>query len=123
MGNNTQIFENDTNIGGPSNTHLEASTGGASVSIVPGSSPSNDKFFVPDPLTVSVGTAVTWTNDDSTLHTVTSGSPEGGVVPGTQFDSSYLAAGKTFIHSFESAGTFDYYCTLHPHMTGRIIVN
>jgi plastocyanin len=39
------------------------------------------------------------------------------------FDSSYLAAGKTFDHRFDTAGTYDYYCTLHPHMTGTIIVN
>jgi len=98
-------------------------SGGNSVTISPGSSvPSNGKFFVPETLTVSKGTTVTWTNGDSTLHTVTSGSPEAGN-SGSEFDSSYLAAGKTFQHPFNTAGTFDYYCTLHPFMKGKVVVN
>jgi nitrite reductase (NO-forming) len=96
---------------------------GASVTISPGSSsPSNGKFFEPVTLTVSTGTTVTWTNGDSILHTVTSGNPEAGNL-GTVFDSSYLAAGKTFQHQFSTAGTFDYSCTLHPWMKGNIVVN
>ena len=99
-----------------------SASGGNSVTISPGSSvPSNGKFFVPETLTVSKGTTVTWTNGDSTLHTVTSGSAESGN-SGTEFDSSYLAAGKTFQHQFSTSGTFDYYCTLHPYMKGKVIV-
>ena len=99
-----------------------SASGGNSVTISPGSSsPSNGKFFVPDTLTVSKGTTVSWTNGDSTLHTVTSGSAESGN-SGTEFDSSYLAAGKTFQHQFGTAGTFDYYCTLHPWMKGKVVV-
>jgi plastocyanin len=56
------------------------------------------------------------------LHTVTSGTPEEGNI-GTEFDSSYMAAGKTFEHAFNTAGTFDYFCTLHPFMTGKVIVS
>jgi plastocyanin len=109
--------------GNVTGSNATSASGGASVSIVPGSSsPSNGKFFDPDPVNVSTGTTVTWTNDDSTLHTVTSGSPEGGT-SGTEFDSSYLAAGKTFQHPFNSTGTFDYYCTLHPFMVGKVIVS
>jgi len=93
------------------------------VSIEAGSSsPSNDKYFVPKTITIPKGTTVTWTNRDVTLHTVTSGSPESGN-SGTEFDSSYLAAEKTFQNQFNSAGTFDYYCTLHPWMNGQVIVN
>ena len=106
-----------------SGQHNNGASGGDSVTISPGSSvPSNGKFFVPETLTVSKGTTVTWTNEDSTLHTVTSGSPEAGN-SGTEFDSSYLAAGKTFQHPFNTAGTFDYYCTLHPFMKGKVVVN
>jgi plastocyanin len=109
--------------GNVTGSNATSASGGASVSIVPGSSsPSNGKFFDPDPVNVSTGTTVTWTNDDSTLHTVTSGSPEGGT-SGTEFDSSYLAAGKTFQHPFNTAGTFDYYCTLHPFMMGKVVVS
>ena len=98
-------------------------SGGNSVTISPDPHvPSNGKFFVPATLTVSKGTTVTWTNGDSTLHTVTSGSAEAGN-SGTEFDSSYLAAGKTFQHPFNTAGTFDYYCTLHPFMKGKVVVS
>jgi plastocyanin len=96
---------------------------GNEIIISPGSSaPSNAKFYEPPTLTVPVGTTVTWKNSDSTLHTVTSGSAETGV-SGTEFDSSYMAGGKTFQHTFSSAGTFDYYCTLHPFMKGQVVVN
>jgi plastocyanin len=96
-------------------------TNGTSVEIALGSSlPSNGEFYVPETLNVSKGASVPWTNDDSTL-TVTSGTPEGGE-SGTMFDSSYLASGKTFEWTFNDAGTFDYYCTLHPFMTGKVIV-
>ena len=115
---------NTTTMSGNMTGNKSSASGGNSVTISPGSSvPSNGKFFVPDTLTVSKGTTVTWTNGDSTLHTVTSGSPESGNSgTGTEFDSSYLAAGKTFQHQFSIPGTFDYYCTLHPYMKGKVIV-
>jgi plastocyanin len=101
----------------------QTATSGPTVTISPGSStPSNAKFFEPPSLTVSKGTTVTWKNADSTLHTVTSGTAEGGQ-SGTVFDSSYLAAGKTFQWTFSNAGTFDYYCTLHPYMKGKVVVS
>ena len=122
--------DNATTMSGNMTGNATAMTGngtgassGNSVTISPGSSvPSNGKFFVPETLTVSKGTTVTWTNGDSTLHTVTSGSPEAGN-SGSEFDSSYLAAGKTFQHPFNTAGTFDYYCTLHPFMKGKVVVS
>jgi plastocyanin len=106
-------------------------SGSASVSIVPGSSsPNNGKFFVPNLLNISAGTTVTWTNGDLTsyksfeveqLHTITSGSLESRNI-GIDFDSGFLAAGKTFQHTFVSTGTFDYFCTIHPFMTGKVVV-
>ena len=115
--------DNATTMSGNMTGNTTGASGGDSVTISPGSSvPSNGKFFVPETLTVSKGTTVTWTNGDSTLHTVTSGSAEAGN-SGTEFDSSYLAAGKTFQHQFNTAGTFDYYCTLHPYMKGKVVVN
>ena len=101
----------------------QTATSGNEVVISPGSSsPTNAKFFDPLILNVPVGATVTWKNLDSTLHTVTSGSAESGK-PGTIFDSSYLTGGKTFQHTFSSAGTFDYFCTLHPYMKGQVVVN
>ena len=93
------------------------------VKIAKGSStPSNDDFFKPTALTVGKGTTVKWKNADSTLHTVTSGTPDGDQ-SGTVFDSPYLAEGKTFEWTFNNARTFDYYCTLHPYMKGKIVVS
>jgi nitrite reductase (NO-forming) len=110
---------NGTMMAGNSTT----AASGYEIDIAPGSSaPSSAKFYEPPALTVPAGSTVTWKNSDSTLHTVTSGSAESGV-SGTEFDSSYLAGGKTFQHTFSSAGTFDYYCTLHPFMKGQVIVN
>jgi amicyanin len=92
-----------------------------SISIVPGSSaPNNPMFYDPSPANVAVGTTVTWTNDDATLHTVYSGSPTQD--SGKLFQSPFMAKGKTFTHTFDTAGTFDYYCTLHPFMIGQVVV-
>ena len=82
------------------------------------SDPNNGEFYVPKALSVSKGSTVIWSNEDSTIHTVTSERGDAG----TEFDSSYLAAGGTFEYAFAKAGTFDYYCTLHPYMKGQIIV-
>src|SRR5919112_3321925 len=96
---------------------------GTSVSIVPGSStPNNPKFYDPTPVNVAVGTNVTWTNNDATLHTVYSGSPQDAANSGTLFKSDFMSKGKTFSHTFDTAGTFDYYCTLHPFMIGQVVV-
>jgi plastocyanin len=61
-----------------------------------------------------MGTTVTWTNLDSTVHTVTSGTGA--------FDSGALGQNATFSYTFNSRGTFNYHCTLHPFMTGKVIV-
>lgn len=93
------------------------------VSITEGSSnPSNPEFYSPNILSIPVGTTVSWSNDDWTLHTATSGNPSMIYDDGPLFDSGILAAGKTFEHKFSQTGTYDYYCTLHPYMTGKIVV-
>ena len=123
QGNTTTMSGNMTGNTTAMTGNATGASGGNSVTISAGSSvPSNGKFFVPETLTVSKGTTVSWTNGDSTLHTVTSGSAESGN-SGSEFDSSYLAAGKTFQHQFNTAGTFDYYCTLHPYMKGKVVVS
>ncbi len=76
-----------------------------------------DNFtFTPPVLTVAVGTRVTWTNHDDIPHTVTSADK-------TSFASALLDTGDQFRHRFTAAGTYLYFCALHPFMTGRIIVH
>ena len=94
----------------------------AEVNIPKGSSKEGGNHFEPEILKIGKGATVKWTNEDDTLHTVTSGTPESGS-SGTQFDSSYLSGGKTYEHTFKKTGTFNYYCTLHPYMTGKIYVS
>jgi plastocyanin len=75
---------------------------------------------------LSVSDTVTWTNDDSQPHTVTSG--QNGQ-PDGKFDSSpnfnpLLAPGQTFSHTFtEGAGQYPYYCALHPNIVGTVSVS
>ena len=73
----------------------------------------NFKFGVAS-LEVAVGTTVTWTNRDDVPHTVTSSTKV--------FKSPPLDTGETFTYTFKQAGTFEYYCALHPHMTGKVVV-
>jgi len=136
----TLVVEANANANTIANTDANATTGsgaaqaqapevnqiatpGSTVLISPGSSmPNPSKTFDPPILAVSKGTTVLWKNDDSSLHTVTSGTAEGDQ-PGAIFDSSYLAAGNSFQWTFNDVGTFDYYCTLHPTMIGKVIVD
>jgi len=64
---------------------------------------------------------VRWENADTAAHTVTSGTPEDG--PDGIFDSSLFAPGKDFEYQFTEAGNFDYFCLVHPWMTGVVIVS
>src|SRR5919106_558143 len=95
------------------------------VSIVLGASSGlSNNAFQPNTVQVQVGDTVTWTNDDSQPHTVTSGingQPDG------RFDSSpnfnpLLASGQTFEHAFTEAGEYPYFCLLHPNMIGTVSV-
>ena len=75
-----------------------------------------DNFsFSPKTFTVPVGITVTWTNHDNVLHVVSS--------TDNQFQKSpVLKAGQSFFHTFATAGTYSYFCSIHPRMTGKIIV-
>lgn len=70
--------------------------------------------FVPETVTVSPGTTVTWTNADSAPHTATSREDV--------FDSGSMSKGDTFSYTFGQTGTNQYYCTIHPYMEGTVIV-
>ncbi len=94
------------------------------VSIVSGASSKTTDAFSPNPVNAKVGDTITWTNKDSTPHTVTSGS---NATPDGRFDSSpdsrqLLIPEGTFSHTFEEAGEYPYYCGLHPNMLGTVLV-
>jgi plastocyanin len=93
----------------------------ATVIIERGSSfPDNKRFYTPSNLTIQGNTTVTWTNNDTVLHTVTSGKPNEG--PSNLFDSSLIESNNQFNYTFSDEGQFKYYCTLHPFMTGTVTV-
>jgi len=73
--------------------------------------------FAPATLTIPAGTTVTWVNQDSDIHSVAAddGDP-------MMFKSAGLDTDDKFTFTFAKAGTYLYHCTLHPHMTGKIVV-
>ena len=73
--------------------------------------------FNPQTIEIAVGDTVTWTNNDTAQHTVTQ-SPSG-----SGFQSGGLAQGATFEQTFDTAGTFDYFCEFHSGMTGTVVVS
>ena len=134
-----QVLENDPNIRSDIRQWLGAGGGGGSdlgqnsqgemsssspvpamkeginVSIV-GNSGQNS--YNPNPIEIKVGDTVTWINNDSSPHTVTSSSDEGYVT----FDSDVLRRGETFSFTFDQEGQYPYLCTLHPSMIGTVVV-
>jgi plastocyanin len=116
---------NATTIGAGNATNATttgASGGNAttSVSIVPGSSSLTTDAFSPNPIQVSVGTTVTWTNDDAQPHTVNSGE---NAMPSGLFDSPIMPPAGTFEYTFTEAGEVPYFCILHPNMVGTVSVS
>jgi plastocyanin len=77
-------------------------------------------YYDPEVLQITVGTSVLWLNEDSAMHTVTSGNSQEG--PNGVFDSDLMAAGDSFEFTFSSQGKEDYYCIVHPWMTGTVEV-
>ena len=74
-----------------------------------------DNFsFSPQRIAVKAGTTVTWTNEDNTPHTVASSTK--------MFKSKALDTNESFAFTFTTAGVYEYFCSLHPYMTGTIVV-
>ena len=74
-----------------------------------------DNFaFAPQRIVVQAGTTVTWTNADDAPHTIVSTTK--------LFKSSALDTEDKFSFTFATPGTYDYFCSLHPHMTGTVVV-
>jgi len=75
-----------------------------------------DNFsFSPGTLTVPVGATVTWTNHDNVPHVIASADDRFKKSP-------VLKAGQRFSNSFATAGTYSYFCSIHPRMTGKVVV-
>jgi len=70
--------------------------------------------FGPEVATVPVGTTVTWVNGDDIPHTV--------VAVDKSFKSKVLDTDDKFSFTFTKPGTYDYFCSIHPHMTGKVVV-
>jgi plastocyanin len=70
--------------------------------------------YLPEPVRIRVGGTVVWTNLDRTPHSATANDGS--------FDSRLLGLGESFSHTFTQPGEFDYYCTRHGGMAGRVVV-
>jgi len=100
--------------------HTSVTVTNAPGSSTPGCEATADGCFIPSTVTIPMGGTVTWENGDTAAHTATGGSATDG--PSGVFDSSLIMAGSSFSHTFDAAGTFDYFCMVHPWMAGTVIV-
>jgi plastocyanin len=106
----------------------DGGTGGApagpTITILEGSAVQGNDDYDPDPLTASVGDEVTVVNEDTVPHTVTSGTGASDANSGAVFDTSIIVAGESATISLAEidAGEYDYFCMVHPYMTGKIAV-
>jgi plastocyanin len=87
---------------------------GPAVSIVVGAQVMTTGAYSPNPITVPVGSQVTFTNNDSTSHTATSNSGA--------FNTGLIQPGGSAKVTFQSAGSFPYHCSIHPNMVGTVTV-
>ena len=78
-----------------------------------------DICYIPSSIVIEKGKQVTWVNQDSAFHSVTSGFYD---EPTELFDSGHLDPFESFYFTFDESGTYDYFCTLHPWMRGQVIV-
>jgi plastocyanin len=76
---------------------------------------SGSNSYNPNPIEVRVGDMMTWINDDSSPHTVTSSND-------STFDSDIMRRGEAFSFTFDNVGEYPYFCTLHPSMVGTVVV-
>jgi plastocyanin len=78
-----------------------------------------DRCYIPSVFDINSGNQVTWVNEDSAFHSVTSGFYG---EPSDLFDSGHLDPYESFTFNFDEKGTYDYFCTLHPWMKGQVLV-
>jgi plastocyanin len=95
-----------------------ASPAAVVVEIVNEGTEPDDAVFRPGTITVRSGTTITWVNNDLSVHTATYGEQRDP----DSFDSQLMSPGEEYSFTFEGAGTYGYFCQLHPNMTGSVIV-
>src|SRR5436309_15753275 len=101
--------------GGSSKKRSSSTAAGPPPAAAPGAVSMKGLRFHPDQTTVRVGEKVTWTNDDNVDHNVTA-------TGGAKFMSQAFGNGHTYSFTPRKAGTITYVCTLHPGMTGELVV-
>ena len=79
----------------------------------------DDRCYIPSLIVIEKGKQVTWVNEDSAFHSITSGFYD---TPTDLFDSGHLDPFESYTLTFDETGTYDYFCTLHPWMKGQVIV-
>jgi plastocyanin len=121
--NEQQSSNIGTNGTSTASGNSSSTAAGTKVSIVEEASEMGDQAYDPNPVKIKLGDSVTWTNDDSQIHTVTSGTGSDDPNLGKDFDSSMLSQNQTFSHKFTTAGEFPYFCQLHPTMVGKVVVS
>jgi len=110
-------------LGAISAAYAQEVRGSYVVDIPAGAYQPGAEHYVPANIAIPAGTTIVWFNDDPNQpHTVTSGTPNSNN-SGTEFDSGIMSEGAFFQHTFEDAGEFEYYCTIHPGMIGKVSVN
>jgi plastocyanin len=124
----SSVGNNGSSSNNTSSNSITSTGSGTKVSISEEASEMGDQAYDPNPVKVKVGDTVTWTNDDSQAHTVTSGTDSSDPNMGKEFDSSpglntLLSTDQTFSHKFTTAGEFPYFCQLHPTMVGKVVVS
>jgi plastocyanin len=82
----------------------------------------SEKPFNPSPVNITVGNTIVWINSDVETHTVISDSPDNNITKGQEFDSGNLNPNQSFEHTFNKGGTYNYFCIIHPSMTGVVNV-
>ena len=102
---------------------ISGTTSGTTVSMSKGSqAPDNPEFYAPAEVTVKAGETITWKNDDTAIHTATSGENS---TPDGKFDTSLVSPGQSSKPTAmpNEPGQYPYFCTLHPWMTGTVTVS
>jgi plastocyanin len=112
----TMVEETHEEPVGPTTHTVDIPTGTS----VPGCEESN-ACYLPADITINAGDTVEWINVDTAAHTVTGGSPADG--PSGVFDSSLVMASANYAFTFDDAGSYDYFCMVHPWMVGSVTVN